>query len=216
VVTREIDGHKHEPVEMVVIDLPDEFIGVITEKLGRRRGKLTKMVNHGTGRARLEFRVPTRGLLGFRSEFLTDTKGTGLLNTLFDGWIPWQGEIVRRPSGALVSDRMGDTTPYALFHLEPRGVLFVGPQVKVYEGMIIGEHNRGNDLDVNPCREKKLTNIRAAGRDENVILSPPREMTLERSLEWIDEDELIEVTPKSIRLRKRILEANRRPKRARE
>jgi GTP-binding protein len=212
VVTRIIDGHKHEPVELVVIDVPEEFIGVCTDKLGRRRGKLTKMVNHGTGRARLEFRVPTRGLLGFRGEFLTDTRGTGLLNTIFEGWIPWQGEIVRRPSGALVADRMGDTTPYALFHLEPRGVLFVGPQVKVYEGMIVGEHNRGNDLDINAVREKKLTNIRAAGRDENVILTPPREMTLERSLEWIDDDELIEITPKNIRLRKRVLEINRRPK----
>ena len=164
----------------------------------------------------MEFRIPSRGLIGFRSQFLTETRGTGLLNTLFDGWEPWAGPMLRRPTGAIVSDRAGRTTPYALFHLQPRGQLFVGPGVDVYEGMIIGEHNRPNDLDVNVCREKKLTNIRAAGRDENVILSPPRLHNIETALEFIDQDELVEVTPDSVRIRKKLLDTSRRPKRTAE
>ncbi|GAB4255952.1 MAG: translational GTPase TypA [Deferrisomatales bacterium] len=212
ILTREVDGRVLEPVELVVVDCPEEFIGVVTQKLGGRKGKMVKMANPGHGRVRLEFRIPSRGLIGFRSEFLTDTRGTGILNTLFDGYEPWQGEIPGRTTGALVADRPGRTTTYSLFHLQPRGTLFVGPGVEVYEGMIVGENSRDNDLDVNVTREKKLTNIRAAGSDEALRLVPPHEMTLERALEWIDGDELVEVTPASIRVRKRVLAANRRPK----
>ncbi len=168
---------------------------MVTQKLGTRRGKMLKMTNPGHGRVRLEFRVPSRGLIGFRSEFLTDTRGTGILNSLFDGYEPWQGEISGRTTGALVSDRSGKTTTYSLYHLQPRGVLFVGPGVETYEGMIVGENSRENDLDVNVIREKKLTNMRASGSDEALRLMPPHEMNLERALEWIDTDELVEVTP---------------------
>ncbi len=213
VVTREIDGKRMEPVELVVVDVPEEYVGAVTTSLGERRGQMVKMANLGFGRARMEFRVPSRGLIGFRSRFLTETRGTGLLNTVFDGWQPWGGPMLRRPTGAIVADRAGKTTPYALFHLQPRGVLFIEPGTEVYEGMIIGEHNRASDLDVNATREKKLTNIRAAGRDENVILSPPRALTIETALEWIDRDELVEVTPTAIRVRKKILACNRRPRR---
>jgi GTP-binding protein len=170
----------------------------------------------GFGRTRLEFRVPSRGLIGFRSIFLTQTRGTGLLNTLFEGWEPYKGAMLRRTNGALVADRAGTTTPYALFHLQPRGILFTTPGIEVYEGMILGEHNRPNDLDVNVTREKKLTNIRAAGKDENVILTPPRPMTIDSALEWIDRDELVEVTPDAIRMRKKGLSCNRRPRRDEE
>ncbi|MBZ0121097.1 MAG: translational GTPase TypA [Sandaracinaceae bacterium] len=213
VVVREVDGVKKEPVERAVIDIPEEYVGAITTTLGQRRGQMVKMVNLGFGRARLEFRVPSRGLIGFRTQFLTLTRGTGLLNTLFDGWDPYAGPMLRRPNGAIVADRAGVATPYALFHLQPRGVLFIDPGTQVYEGMIIGEHNRDNDLDVNVTREKKLTNIRAAGRDENVILSPPHFVTLEAGLEFVDRDELMEVTPQALRLRKRCLEVNKRPRR---
>jgi GTP-binding protein len=161
----------------------------------------------------MEFRVPSRGLIGFRSAFLTETRGTGLLNTLFDGWQPYGGAMLRRANGALVADRAGTATPYALFHLQPRGVLFIGPNTEVYEGMIVGEHNRANDLDVNVTREKKLTNIRAAGRDENIILSPPHVLSIDTALEFIDRDELVEVTPDSVRVRKKVLDCNRRPRR---
>ncbi|MBX3275409.1 MAG: translational GTPase TypA [Sandaracinaceae bacterium] len=213
VVTREIDGKRCEPVERVVVDVPEEYVGAITTSLGSRRGQLMKMANLGFGRARLELRVPSRGLIGFRTHFLTMTRGMGLLNTLFEGWESDLGPMLRRPNGAIVADRKGTATPYALFHLQPRGVLFVAPGAVVYEGMIIGEHNRENDLDVNVTREKKLTNIRAAGRDENIVLSPPRFATLEGGLEWIDADELLEVTPDALRLRKKILETARRPRR---
>jgi GTP-binding protein len=213
VVTKEIDGRRHEPIELAVIDVPEEYVGAITTNLGQRKGQMTKMTNLGFGRARLEFRVPSRGLIGFRTQFLTLSRGTGLLNTLFDGWEPYAGPMVKRPNGAIVSDRAGVATPYALFHLQPRGVLFIEPGAAVYEGMIIGEHNRDSDLDVNATREKKLTNIRAAGRDENVVLSPPRPVTIEGGLEWIDRDELLEVTPDGLRLRKKILQCNRRPRR---
>jgi GTP-binding protein len=212
VVTREIDGKLMEPVELVVLDVPDSFIGVVTERLGRRRGRMVKMHNHGFGRARLEFRVPSRGLIGFRGEFLTSTRGTGLLNTLFDGWEEW-GTMTKRANGAIVADRSGEATPYALFHLQPRGVFFISPGEKVYEGMIIGEHNRPNDTDVNAVKEKKLTNVRNHGKDENVALAAPRTLTIETALEWIDADELVEVTPDAIRVRKRIAACNLRPRR---
>ncbi len=213
VVTREIDGVMSEPLERVVIDVPEEYVGVVTTSLGQRKGQMMKMANLGFGRARMEFQVPSRGLIGFRSRFLTDTRGMGLLNTVVDGWVPYSGPMLRRPNGALVSDRAGDTTPYALFNLQPRGYLFIEPGAKVYEGQIIGEHNRENDLDINCCREKKLTNIRAAGKDENVILTPPKMLTIETAMEWIDGDELVEITPDAIRVRKRELSVNKRGKR---
>lgn len=201
---------KLEPIEHLFIDIPEDFMGIVTEKLSLRQGRMINTVNHGTGRIRLEFSIPSRGLIGYRSEFLTDTKGVGLMNSYLQGYEPMRGEIKSRVSGSLVSDRMGETVPYALFHLEPRGTLFVEPNVAVYEGMIIGEHNRDNDLNVNPCKEKKLSNMRAAGKDENVILSPVVPMTLERAIEFIKDDEWVEVTPKNIRLRKSILPANQR------
>ena len=210
IVTREIDGLKHEPMEIVQVDCPEEHVGVVTQKLGTRKGKMSEMHNPGHGRVRLSFRIPSRGLIGFRSEFLTDTRGTGILNHLFDGWSPWQGPIAGRATGALVSDRPGKTTTYALYHLEPRGTLFMGPGTEVYEGMILGESTRDSDLDVNVTREKKLTNMRAAGSDEALRLAPPREMTLDRALEWIDADELVEVTPSAVRVRKRVLANNQR------
>lgn len=205
-------GDVLEPVEQVVIDVPDEFIGVVTEALGRRKGQMTKMINNGSGRVRLEYEVPSRGLIGFRGEFLTETKGTGLLNTLFLKFDKWHGPMRSRQTGSLVSDRMGETNTYALYNLQERGTLFVRPQVKVYEGMIIGENARSVDLDVNPIKEKKLTNMRSTSADEAMRLVPVREMSLERALEFIADDALIEVTPKSIRLRKRVLKSNERPK----
>ncbi|MDQ3031840.1 MAG: translational GTPase TypA [Myxococcota bacterium] len=213
VVVKEEAGQKMEPVERVVVDVPDNFVGVVTTNLGARRGQMVKMTNLGFGRARIEFRVPARGLIGFRSQFLTETRGTGLVNTLFDGWEPYSGPMLRRLSGAMVSDRAGEVTPYALDHLQPRGTLFVKPGDMVYEGMIVGEHNRENDLDVNVVREKKLNNIRMKNKDDNILLSPPRVITLELGLEFIDRDELMEVTPAAVRLRKRQLECNRRPRR---
>ncbi len=205
-------GELLEPLELVVIDVPEEFIGVVTEALGRRKGQMTKMINNGSGRVRLEYEIPSRGLIGFRGEFLTETKGTGLLNTMFLKFDKWQGELKSRPTGSLVSDRMGETNTFALFNLQERGVLFVKPQVKVYEGMIVGENARAVDLDVNPIKEKKLSNMRTSSADEAMRLVPVREMSLERALEFIADDELIEVTPKHIRLRKRVLKANERPK----
>ncbi|MFN2502566.1 MAG: hypothetical protein ABR530_11235 [Pyrinomonadaceae bacterium] len=205
-------GEILEPIELVVIDVPEEFIGVVTEALGRRKGQMTKMINNGSGRVRLEYEVPSRGLIGFRGEFLTETKGTGLLNTLFLKFDKWQGDMKSRQTGSLVSDRMGETNTYALYNLQERGVLFVKPQVKVYEGMIVGENARAVDLDVNPIKEKKLSNMRTTSADEAMRLVPQREMSLERALEFIADDELIEVTPKAIRLRKRVLKSNERPK----
>ncbi len=213
VVTREIDGQVMEPLEIVVVDVPDTYVGIVTERLSVRRGRMTKMTNPGFGRARLEFRVPSRGLIGFRGEFLTSTRGTGLLNTMFDGWSPWGGPMMRRPTGAIVSDRMGVTTPYALDHLQPRGQFFLVPGVDVYEGMIIGEHNRANDTDVNAIREKKLTNVRNHGKDDNVLLASPRLLTIETAMEWIDSDELVEVTPDAVRVRKKVLQCNKRERR---
>lgn len=212
-ITRTTDGRVLEPIEQVVIDCPEEFIGVVTEALGRRKGQMTRMVNHGTGRVRLEFETPSRGLIGFRSEFLTETKGTGLLNTLFLRWGEWQGALRSRSTGSLVADRLGETTTYALFNLQERGTLFIRPGTKVYEGMIIGENARSVDLDVNAVKEKKLTNMRASSADEAMRLVPAKELSLEQALEFISDDELVEVTPNTIRLRKRTLRANERPKR---
>jgi GTP-binding protein len=212
VITRSDDGRRLEPIELAVIDCPDAFIGVVTEALGRRKGKMTKMINHGTGRVRMEFEIPSRGLIGFRSEFLTDTKGTGLLNTIFLRWDEWQGTISQRISGALVADRAGTATTYALYNLQERGELFVRPGTPVYEGMVIGENARDVDLDVNVVKEKKLTNMRASTADEAMRLVPFRELSLEQALEFIRQDELVEVTPSSIRMRKKILASNQRPK----
>jgi len=210
VIVKEIDGKRNEPYEKALIDVSEEFAGVVVQKLGTRKGVLTKMVNHGSGRARLEFELPSRGLIGYRTEFLTDTKGTGILTHLFDGYRPWAGEITHRKSGALIADRTGKVTPYAIVALQERGELFVGPQDEVYSGMIVGENSRDADLDVNITKEKKLTNMRAAAADNFERLVPPRRMSLEESIEFIREDELMEITPASVRLRKRYLDVNDR------
>ena len=210
IITRQEDGQTLEPMEHLVVDIPEEYIGAVTQKIGPRRGVMAKLVNHGTGRVRLEYRIPARGLIGYRTEFLTDTRGTGLLNHLFDGWDGWQGDIAHRQNGALVADRAGRTTAYAIDNLQARGVMFVSPGAEVYEGMIVGENARDNDLDVNITKEKKLTNMRASTADEAAKLTPPHVMNLEQCLEWIREDELLEVTPKSLRLRKRALAGRRR------
>ncbi len=213
VITRKIEnGELQEPIEQVVIDVPEEFIGVVTEALGRRKGQMTKMINNGSGRVRLEYEIPSRGLIGFRGEFLTETKGTGLLNTIFLRFDKWQGDMKGRGTGSLVSDRMGEATTYALYALQERGALFIKPQTKVYEGMLVGENARTVDLDVNPIKEKKMSNMRTTSTDEAMRLVPVKEMSLEIALEFIADDELVEVTPKSIRLRKRVLKANERPK----
>ncbi len=214
VITKSEDGVDYEPYELVVVDVPDAYIGVATERLGLRRGRMTKMGNHGHGRARLEFRIPSRGLIGFRGEFLTSTRGTGLLTTMFDGWEPWGGVMAKRQLGALVSDRQGVSTPYAMNHLQARGEFFIKPGEPVYEGMIVGEHNRPSDSDVNFVREKKQTNVRNHGKDDNVALAVPRSLTIETAMEWIDADELVEVTPEAVRVRKQILRCNMRPRRA--
>jgi GTP-binding protein len=212
IVTKEVDGAKMEPVEDLVIDVPEEFQGVVIAQAGTRRGVLSKMVNHGSGRVRLEFRIPARGLIGFRSQFLTDTKGTGIMNHLFAGWEPWHGAIASRATGALVADRVGVATAYAIYNLQERGEIFVDPGITVYEGMIVGENARANDMDVNVTKEKKQTNMRASSADEAIRLIPPRRLSLEQAIEFINDDELVEITPKSIRLRKRILASNQRPK----
>jgi GTP-binding protein len=212
IVVKEIDGQKMEPIEELVIDVAEEFQGVVIATLGQRRGTMTRMVNHGSGRVRLEFRIPARGLIGFRSIFLTETKGTGIMNHLFAGWEPWHGPIASRLTGALVADRAGVATAYAISNLQERGVMFIDPQTQVYEGMIVGENSRQSDMDVNITKEKKQTNMRASSADEAIRLVPPRLMGLEQAVEFINDDELVEVTPKSIRLRKKILESNRRPK----
>ena len=213
IVTRRIDGKLMEPVEHLTIDIPESFVGVVIEKLGPRKGEMTKMHNHGYGRVRLEFRVPSRGLIGLRGELLTDTRGTMVMNSLFDGYMEHQGEIPHRLTGALVSDRPGTATAYALYNLQERGELFVPPGTDVYEGMIIGENARDVDLDVNVVREKKLTNMRASTADEAIRLVPHKALNLEQAIEFIADDEFVEVTPKTLRLRKKILQSNRRPKR---
>ncbi|RPI54663.1 MAG: translational GTPase TypA [Acidobacteria bacterium] len=214
VVTKERNGQRVEPVEDLVIDVPEEFQGVVIAQVGGRRGTMTKMVNHGSGRVRMEFRIPARGLIGFRSQFLTDTRGTGIMNHLFAGWEPWHGAIPARATGALVADRTGAATAYAISNLQERGEIFIEPAVTVYEGMIIGENARPSDMDVNVTKEKKQTNMRASTADEAIRLIPPRVLGLEQAIEFINDDELVEITPKSIRLRKRILAANQRPKRS--
>ncbi|HTT60586.1 MAG TPA: translational GTPase TypA [Bryobacteraceae bacterium] len=210
ILTRTILGKVHEPVELLVIDCPESFLGVVIEKLGGRKGKMNKMVNHGSGRVRLEFHVPSRGLIGLRSEILTDTRGTAIMNSLFHGYIEWQGDIPMRPTGSLVADRAGKATGHAIFNLQERGEIFVSPGTEVYEGMIVGENARTADLDVNIVKEKKLTNMRASTADEAIRLVPPRVLNLEQAIEFIRDDEFVEVTPASIRLRKKVLKANQR------
>ena len=210
VIVRQIGGTNHEPLEHGVVDCEESFTGIVTEKLSRRKGRMLSYVNHASGRVRLEFSVPSRALIGYRDEFLTDTKGTGILNSYLSGYEEYRGDFLLRFSGSLVSDRAGESVPYALYNLEPRGVIFILPGVPVYEGMIIGEHNRDNDLNVNPCKTKKLTNMRAAGKDDAVVLVPVMPMTIERAIQFIREDELVEITPKSIRLRKAVLSAQDR------
>ena len=210
IITKDIDGQKHEPMELLVIDVPEEFVGAVTSGLGTRKGKMTKMENNGHGRARLEFTIPSRGLIGFRSEFLTATKGTGLLNHLFDGYEPWHGEMSKRGTGALVADRRGKATAFSLFNIQARGTLFINDTTEVYEGMIVGENSRDNDLEVNITKEKKLSNMRSSGSDDTLQIVPPKLLSLEEALEFIKEDELVEITPQSIRLRKKYLTANER------
>jgi GTP-binding protein len=213
VITRVEDGVRKEPQELFILDVPEAFMGVVLEKMAMRKGKMTKMVNHGSGRVRLEFHVPTRGLIGIRTELMTDTRGTAVMNSLLEGWVDWQGDIQRRPTGVLVADRVGDATAYTLSHMEERGELFIGPATAVYEGMIVGENARTADMDVNVTKAKKLTNMRASTADEAIRLTPHRVLNLEQALEFINNDELVEVTPQAIRLRKRVLAANMRPKR---
>jgi GTP-binding protein len=212
VITKQADGQILEPMEMLVIDIPAECIGVVTQMLSTRKGKMRTMVTHASNRVRLEYDIPARGLIGFRGRFLENTRGNGLMNTLFNGYAPWSGTIRSRANGAMISDREGVSTPYAIFHLQERGIFFVGPGEPVYEGMIVGEYAREINLPVNVCREKKLSNMRASGHDEAIRLSPARIPTLDAALEWIDEEELVEVTPKSVRLRNRVLKTALRNK----
>jgi GTP-binding protein len=214
IVTRRVDGKLMEPVEHLTIDVPETFVGVVMQQLGERKGEVANMHNHGYGRVRVEFRVPSRGLIGLRSQLLTDTRGTIVMNSLFDGYTEWQGEIPHRPTGVLVADRAGVTTSYALYNLQERGELFVGPGVEVYEGMVIGENAKDTDLDVNVVREKKLTNMRSSTADEAIRLIPFKQLNLEQAIEFIADDEFVEVTPKSLRLRKKVLPSNQRKKRS--
>jgi len=216
IVVRTEDGKKREPVERLVADVPENFIGIILETLGSRRGEMLKMNNHGSGRVRMDFKIPSRGLIGLRSQLLTDTRGTALLHSIFDGWVEYGGEMALRPTGALVADRAGVSTAYALWNIQERGELFVGPAVDVYEGMIVGENSREQDMEVNVTREKKLTNMRSSSADEAIRLIPHRELSLEQAIEFIADDEFVEITPKSIRLRKKVLQANKRPRRWQE
>jgi GTP-binding protein len=210
ILTRTVNGTVEEPLELMVIDCPDSVLGVVMEQLGNRKGKLGKMVNHGSGRVRMEFLVPSRGLIGLRSELLTATRGTAIMNSLFEGYIEWQGEIPTRPTGSLVADRAGRATGYAIFNLQERGVIFIAPGAEVYEGMIIGENARDADIDVNIVKEKKLTNMRASTADDAIRLVPPRVMNLEQAIEFVRDDEYVEVTPQSIRMRKKVLKSNQR------
>ena len=210
VIYRWENGEKLEPIERLMVDCEERFLGVVTEKLSLRKGKMTTLVNNGKGRVRIEFSVPARTLIGYRDEFLTDTRGTGIMHSLFDGYGQYRGDCPSRFTGSIVADRSGNAVPYALFNLEPRGRLFAVPGDSVYEGMIIGEHNRGQDINVNPCKEKKLTNMRASGKDDNVILSPIKPITLEQTISFIRDDELVEITPRSVRMRKAVLSAQKR------
>jgi GTP-binding protein len=216
IVVRSENGKKLEPVERLVVDIPENFIGIILETLGSRRGEMLKMNNHGSGRVRMDFKIPSRGLIGLRSQLLTDTRGTALLHSIFDGWVEYGGEMALRPTGALVADRAGVSTAYALWNIQERGELFVGPAIDVYEGMIVGENSREQDMEVNVTREKKLTNMRSSSADEAIRLIPHRELSLEQAIEFIADDEYVEITPKSIRLRKKVLQYNKRPRRWQE
>ncbi len=216
IVVRNENGRRLEPLEMLVVDCPENFIGIVMETLGTRRGELAKMVNHHSGRVRMDFRIPSRGLIGLRGQLLTDTRGTALLHSLLEGWTEYAGDMAMRPTGALVADRPGVSTAYAIWGLQERGELFVGPGAEVYEGMIVGENSRESDMDVNITKEKKLTNMRSSTADDAIRLIPPREITLEKAIEFISDDELVEVTPKSIRLRKKVLDPKKRPKRWQE
>jgi GTP-binding protein len=214
IVIKTLETGRVEPVEDLMIDVPEAFQGGVIAQTGGRRGTMTKMVNHGSGRVRMEFRIPARGLIGFRSQFLTDTRGTGIMNHLFAGWEPWHGAIAARATGALVADRAGMATAYAIANLQERGEIFIEPGTQVYEGMVIGENARASDMDVNVTKEKKQTNMRASSADEAIRLIPPRLLGLEQAIEFINDDELVEITPKGIRLRKKVLASNQRPKRA--
>jgi len=215
VVTREVDGVLHEPIERMTIDVPEEYVGAVTQLLASRKGRLGQMVNHGTGWVRMDYLVPSRGLIGFRTEFLTETRGNGILHHVFEGYEPWQGDLRIRSTGSLVADRTGKVAAYALFGLQERGTLFIEPGAEVYEGMIVGEHTRPEDLDVNPTKEKHLTNMRSSTADELVRLDRARVPTLEEALEFVREDECVEVTPGGVRLRKAILSAHERLRRMR-
>ncbi|MBV9293772.1 MAG: translational GTPase TypA, partial [Frankiales bacterium] len=210
VVTRVIDGKVHEPMERLTVDIPEDYLGVVTQLMALRKGRMEQMVNHGTGWVRMEYAVPARGLIGFRTEFLTETRGTGLLHHVFDRYEPWHGELRTRPTGSLVADRRGATTSFALFNLQERGTMFIGPGTEVYEGMIVGENSRSDDMDVNPTKEKKLTNMRSSTGDELVRLIPHRQLSLEQALEFCREDECVEVTPATVRIRKVVLDAQQR------
>lgn len=207
VIYKHKDGKKLEPIEHLFVDCGESFVGIVTDKLSQRKGRMINLVNHSHGRVRIEFSIPSRGLIGYRNEFLTDTKGTGIMNSYLQGYEEYRGDYPVRLTGSLVSDRQGETTGYALFNLEPRGVLFVKPGEAVYEGMVVGEHNRDNDLNVNACKPKKLSNMRASSKDEGIILTPVIPLTLERAIEFINDDEMVEVTPKNIRIRKSVLSA---------
>jgi GTP-binding protein len=210
VLTREIDGKVHEPVERMSIDIPEEFVGVVTQMVALRKGRLEQMVNHATGWVRMDYLIPARGLIGFRTEFLTETRGTGILHHIFDRYEPWFGSIRTRPSGSLVADRRGQATGYAIINIQERGVLFIGPGTEVYEGMIVGENARSDDMDINICKPKQLTNHRASSADSFERLFPPQQMSLEQALEFIRNDECVEVTPHSVRLRKVVLDQTAR------
>src|SRR6266699_3757793 len=216
IVVRADGGKKLEPLERLVIDVPENFIGIVMETLGSRRGEMLKMSNHGSGRVRMDFKIPSRGLIGLRSQLLTDTRGTALIHSIFDGWIEYGGDMALRPTGALVADRGGVSTAFALWNLQERGELFVGPGVDVYEGMIVGENSREQDMDINVTKEKKQTNMRSSSADEAIRLIPHRELSLEQAIEFIADDEYVEITPKTIRLRKKVLPANKRPRRWQE
>jgi GTP-binding protein len=216
IVVRSEKGQKFEPLERLVVDIPENFIGIILETLGTRRGEMTKMHNHGSGRVRMDFKIPSRGLIGLRSQLLTDTRGTALLHSIFDGWIEYGGDMALRPTGALVADRGGVSTAFALWNLQERGELFVGPAIDVYEGMIVGENSREQDMDVNVTKEKKQTNMRSSSADEAIRLIPHKQLSLEQAIEFIADDEYVEITPKSIRLRKKVLQFNKRPRRWQE
>jgi GTP-binding protein len=216
IVTRSENGKKLEPLERLVIDVPENFIGIIMETVGTRRGEMLKMSNHGSGRVRLDFKIPSRGLIGLRSQLLTDTRGTALIHSIFEGWMEYGGEMALRPTGALVADRPGPSTAFALWNIQERGELFIGPAIEVYEGMIVGENSREQDMDVNVTKEKKQTNMRSSSADEAIRLIPHRELSLEQAIEFIADDEFVEITPKSIRLRKKVLQANKRPRRWQE